>query len=278
MQIHRTRLRLGFVTALALASLAVLLAARPPISTDAWSRGDDLALISAWAAAVAASIWLSVASAGCLLAIGIRRPHLARAFSLALPAALRRSVEAAIVASCLVVAAAPAHAATGGSGPLLDQPIVRSSRSLAAAPTTLPVGAPRPVASAPPPTDAVRAPVASTTAAPRPVPSTSTAPRAANPTPPSSARRPANGAPTSRAQPATPAVHSTRVVVRPGDNLWAIARAELIRAKGAYPGDGEVARYWRTLIDANRATLRSGNPSLIFPGEIVALPPVPPVP
>jgi nucleoid-associated protein YgaU len=72
----------------------------------------------------------------------------------------------------------------------------------------------------------------------------------------------------------TPSPHNARVVVRPGDNLWLIARTELIRSTGAYPSDGAVARYWRAVIDANRTTLRSGDPSLIFPGEIVALPPV----
>jgi nucleoid-associated protein YgaU len=72
-------------------------------------------------------------------------------------------------------------------------------------------------------------------------------------------------------------MRDARVVVRRGDNLWLIARAELIRRTGAYPNDVEIARYWRAVIGANRTTLRSGNPSLIFPGEIVALPRVPPV-
>jgi len=62
-------------------------------------------------------------------------------------------------------------------------------------------------------------------------------------------------------------------VVRAGDNLWSIARAEVVRATGdARPGDAIIAAYWQRVIALNRATLRSGNPSLIFPGEIVALP------
>jgi len=63
-----------------------------------------------------------------------------------------------------------------------------------------------------------------------------------------------------------------RVVVRAGDSLWLIARASLTRIHGSRPDDTDVARYWRAVIAANRSTLRSGNPSLIFPGEIVALP------
>ena len=62
------------------------------------------------------------------------------------------------------------------------------------------------------------------------------------------------------------------VVVRAGDSLWLIARASLTRISGSCPDDTDVARYWRAVIAANRSTLRSGNPSLIFPGEIVALP------
>ncbi len=58
-------------------------------------------------------------------------------------------------------------------------------------------------------------------------------------------------------------------VVQSGENLWQIARAEL-----ADPSDTQaVTRYWHSVIDANRTTLRSGNPSLIFPGEAIVLPP-----
>ena len=43
----------------------------------------------------------------------------------------------------------------------------------------------------------------------------------------------------------------------------------LEQARAARVDDSEVARYWRAVIAANRATLRSGDPSLVFPGEIV---------
>ena len=69
-----------------------------------------------------------------------------------------------------------------------------------------------------------------------------------------------------------PSEPQQHVIVRAGDSLWLIARASLTRISGSRPDDTDVARYWRAVIAANRSTLRSGDPSLIFPGEIVALP------
>ena len=79
--------------------------------------------------------------------------------------------------------------------------------------------------------------------------------------------------PIAAAAPAPPPEPRASVhVVRPGDNLWLIARRTLIEAGNTRPADTEIARYWQIVIAANRATLRSGDPSLIFPGELVALP------
>jgi hypothetical protein len=64
------------------------------------------------------------------------------------------------------------------------------------------------------------------------------------------------------------AAATTHVVVR-GDNLWSIAAAHLGAHRAA-----DVAPYWQRVVDANRATLRSGDPSLIYPGEHVTLPPL----
>src|SRR4029079_12452095 len=58
------------------------------------------------------------------------------------------------------------------------------------------------------------------------------------------------------------------VVVRAGDNLWVIAQRELRR--GAPPA--EIVPYWKRVIAANAATLRSHDPNLIFPGERIVLP------
>jgi nucleoid-associated protein YgaU len=67
-------------------------------------------------------------------------------------------------------------------------------------------------------------------------------------------------------------VASVHVVVR-DDNLWVIAAARLERAGGP-ADDVAIARYWRRVISRNQARLRSGDPNLIFPGEVIWLPPV----
>jgi nucleoid-associated protein YgaU len=41
---------------------------------------------------------------------------------------------------------------------------------------------------------------------------------------------------------------------------------------GREPSDSEVAPYWVSVVEANRNSIRSGNPDLIYPGEVVLLP------
>lgn len=55
--------------------------------------------------------------------------------------------------------------------------------------------------------------------------------------------------------------------------MWVIARRHLAK-DGAAPTNAEVDAYWRKLIEANRDTIRSGDPNLIYPGEILAMPDV----
>jgi uncharacterized membrane protein YgcG len=65
--------------------------------------------------------------------------------------------------------------------------------------------------------------------------------------------------------------------VERGDNLWAIARDRLAEVSGRRSvelSDREVAAYWATVVEANRGRLRSRDPDLIYPGEVVELPPV----
>jgi hypothetical protein len=218
--------RLSLVATAAATASAVLLAAHPRFGAAAWSRGDDLALIAAWATALAASAWLFVLTAACALAIRSGRPDVARRLAPALPFALRRLVEVAVLATCVALPALPANAATP--------------------PPTYPVVADEPV---------VRTPVA---------------PHAFLPT---------TTSPTSTPSPttSTPSPVAGRVVVRPGDNLWLIARASLTRVSTRRPTEAEVMRHWLLVIAANRSTLRSGDPSLVFPGEIVTVPPPPAV-
>lgn len=62
------------------------------------------------------------------------------------------------------------------------------------------------------------------------------------------------------------------VTVHQGDHLWRIARRRLEEVMGRGVTSGQIARYWRSLIDHNVDRLRSGDPDLIYPGEVIVLP------
>lgn len=64
------------------------------------------------------------------------------------------------------------------------------------------------------------------------------------------------------------------VVVRPGDNLWDLAARRMNKSLGRPAADHEVVPYWLEMIQANEERIRSGDPDLIFPGEVILLPPV----
>ncbi len=66
---------------------------------------------------------------------------------------------------------------------------------------------------------------------------------------------------------------STPYDVVAGDNLWTISAVHLRAIYANREVDtGEIAKYWRRVIEANAAGLRSGNPNLIYPGERILLP------
>ena len=65
-----------------------------------------------------------------------------------------------------------------------------------------------------------------------------------------------------------PASPENSVVVERGDHLWRISARHL----GPEAGNNDIAPYWREVVEANVPRLRSGDPDLIFPGEIVKLP------
>ena len=85
---------------------------------------------------------------------------------------------------------------------------------------------------------------------------------------------------------ATPRVMTTPSVMTPtealpipytvarGDNLWSIADGWVRQQTTQEITDADVTPYWRSLIAANLRTLRSGDPNLIYPGEILQLPAV----
>jgi nucleoid-associated protein YgaU len=81
-----------------------------------------------------------------------------------------------------------------------------------------------------------------------------------------------------RAELASPRRDAVLHVVEPGDDLWDIAARHLAAQVGLPVralDDGHVADYWRRVIQANRSTLRTGDPDLLLPGEVIVLPPLP---
>lgn len=65
---------------------------------------------------------------------------------------------------------------------------------------------------------------------------------------------------------------SSLVEVRSGDTLWGLAERQLAKRLGRPPAPGEIAGYCQTLVTVNLPGLRSGDPDLIHPGEIIVLP------
>lgn len=63
------------------------------------------------------------------------------------------------------------------------------------------------------------------------------------------------------------------MTVRSGDNLWIICRRHLTDALGRPVTNEEIAPLWRRVIAHNQPNLISGNPDLIYAGEVIAMPP-----
>jgi DNA-binding SARP family transcriptional activator/nucleoid-associated protein YgaU len=63
------------------------------------------------------------------------------------------------------------------------------------------------------------------------------------------------------------------VTVQPGDNFWDLAEDQLAASWGREPTDAEVVGHWQALIDQNRDVLAPpGDPDLIHPGQVFAVP------
>jgi len=75
--------------------------------------------------------------------------------------------------------------------------------------------------------------------------------------------------------PAASPLEPATVVLVKGDNLWSVAARQLAAATARDPStvpEREIAAYWRALIAANRERLSSGDPDLVYPGEVITLP------
>jgi hypothetical protein len=269
--------------AAATATVVVLLTSRPAStgstlgpSPASWS-GDDLAIAVMWCGALLGSAWLAITTLACVAALARGRTRTAHRIARFAPPLARRVLHAALVGTWALVPAA-AYAAPP-SAPITVHVDARGR---------LTTDAPRAGADDRP---IVRTPVtrrstSTTTAATHDTTTTTSIttpaslPRSARPAVAPEAAAPNAVAPMQRPGAATPSRHAVEVPAHPrahvvgaGDNLWQIARAEVIRASGAdHPADAQIAPYWQRVVAANRSTLRSGDPSLIFPGEVVTLP------
>ena len=65
---------------------------------------------------------------------------------------------------------------------------------------------------------------------------------------------------------------ATTVTVVEGDHLWRISEQHIRTHLGREPTDPEVSPYWRKVISHNLGHLRSGDPDLIYPGEVIGRP------
>jgi hypothetical protein len=252
------RTRLIATTAAALVALAGLATAhpRPAGPPTAWSGGDTAA-VAAWALAVATATWLAIVAGVCAIALRTRRTRLARAAAARAPRFVRHAVEIALAGTCAIASAAgAAPTSTMAPATRVDVPVVRDRRAMSRpaptrpAPTTTTPTAPAPDRPEPP-----IAPPAAVRPADEPIVRGEPARRRAE-APPSSAPRPP----------------ARTHVVAVGENLWVIARAALVARGNPAPDEVAIARYWHRVVADNRPTLRSGDPSLIYPGEMVVLP------
>ncbi len=244
---RRSLAALGTITTLAAevgAIVALSAVGRDPAFRIPLGRLDDwLAATPPADALVAGLRWVALLGAWWLLAgtllyvaaAATRVPAAVRAVRWAALPPVRRVVDAAFLATVVGGAMlAPATAGASTTGPP-PTTLVRDGRG-------------GDLASLPP----------ATTAAPNPP---AIAPTPPSPAPPSPA----------------PGAAEVQVVVAAGDDLWELAARRLAATRGvtrADVGDAEVAPYWVAVCERNRAALASGDPNLIFPGEVVTFPAV----
>jgi hypothetical protein len=271
---------------------------------------EEQVLVVAWAAAV--GLWGWVVGVGALHAWATRRGHhrWRRVTAALLPLAVRRVAERLAVAGLLVVpVAACGPGAEPRPAPVL---VLEATIPLSPSEAVVPSGpgASTPPSAAAttssPPAEAGRAdqahpgpgsvpPVAPPDGgAPPGNPGPGSVPPVAPPAPSGGAGRPGTGAdepagtpgdtpaegtssdrsPADRATapPGAPVVvPAGEHVVVEGEHLWSIAAAR-VRAHHPEPSLAVVTEYWLAVVAENRQTLRSGDPDLVHPGEVLRLP------
>ena len=219
----------------------------------------DVVLIAvARLAALGLAWWLLGSTALYALAQLLRRNALAATIGvLTLPSA--RRILDQWIAGALLATALVTRTPVASAGPVTSEPASAEPRS-----GRLDPGAPHPAE--------VRIGRTSPTAEPSTTTTTTSAPPAPVPGP-----APDPIAPEPPAYPEAPGERTSAVagtyVVGAGDNLWLIAARQVAgidRPVAEVPA-AEIVHYWHALIARNGPHLRSGDPNLIFPGEVIVL-------
>ncbi|HSH61000.1 MAG TPA: LysM domain-containing protein [Acidimicrobiales bacterium] len=226
------------------------LAATPP--EDALVEVVRLAgLVLAW--------WLTVTTVLYVLARLTRVPSLVRSVEWATLAPVRRVVDGVLATS--IVAGSTFGSATMALAEHAPSPVVVQLDQPKQREAPEPAYRPRPAGNGIAP---------QSDSEPRPT-STTTVPAASDGTP-RLARMPA---PPAIEAAALPSSTPTTYVVQAGDSLWRIAERQVAAPTGRSPDDigvAEVHAYWVHLVETNRHRLRSGDPDLIHPDEVLVLP------
>jgi hypothetical protein len=260
------------VAATALAGLAPLFDVAGVASTSWWTHAGAAELLGAlswWFAALLCAWTVLGTVVGVATRAVPRLRALRRLDRLNVPfvrRALDRALAVSMAATAVVAVATPASAATTSTAPTRSHVRVHVTQD-----GELVVAPDRAVAPAPASTSTTTTTTTTTVAPARPAPRPTPVAASPFPTPSSVGSAEVSGT-TNRsvARAAVPgATAAARYMVRPGDNLWRIAAAHLDTTD-----DDVIVCYWRRVVAANRATLRSGDPNLIFPGELVDLPPL----
>ena len=205
--------------------------------------------------------WLAASTLLYLIGRACKLPTAIRAVSWATIAPVRRLIDGIVAGALVVTVGLPAHAGTMTEPGYVPIPAGdQTSADPAMAENPIPGTGDWPLI---PQTDL---PEGRRRAGQRPLPPI------ANP----GTANPGTANPGSTGVPAAASFEATEIVVRPGDHMWALAEQRLSAARGRVVSDSEIAPYWLQVVAINLSSIRSGDPDLIFPGEVLALPAIDP--
>ncbi len=225
-----------------------------PAPGEILSASPELALNGAvWLLATALTVYLTITTLASLVAHASRIGPAIRAVDWVTIPPIRRLAERVTAISVVAASIAAPVASVASEPPPIPVVVV-----VDAPPTIrIPVDAPAPHGG-----------TVTTTTAPSDIPQSPPNYTPRNPTTPPlvpTDDQPTYGSPTEIPR------HYT---VQPRDNMWTITATYLAEELDRRPTNAEISEIWHLVMDLNRASIRSGNVDLIYPGEQLVLPPV----